>query len=150
MYSDTVACETVRPSFSSSPWILGAQSDRDGLLDGAHGDVSSAVRAGGAESCPAPTDAFQCHRASDRGRRGSWSRRAAWKNRPRYLIPDRDNVYDKGSARQAKTLDIREAVIAPCSPWQNACAERVIGSIRRGVPGSITNTSEGPRESIDE
>src|SRR5207245_1421510 len=24
MYFDTVACETVRPSFSSSPWILGA------------------------------------------------------------------------------------------------------------------------------
>src|SRR5262245_56344968 len=33
--------------------------------------------------------------------------------------------------RQAKTLDIREAVIAPRSPWQNAYAERVIGSIRR-------------------
>jgi transposase InsO family protein len=28
-------------------------------------------------------------------------------------------------------LDIREVVIAPCSPWQNAYAERVIGSIRR-------------------
>jgi putative transposase len=28
-------------------------------------------------------------------------------------------------------LDIREAVIAPRSPWQNAYAERVIGSIRR-------------------
>ena len=24
MYFDTVACETVRPSFNSSPWILGA------------------------------------------------------------------------------------------------------------------------------
>ena len=28
-------------------------------------------------------------------------------------------------------LDIREMVIAPRSPWQNAYAERVIGSIRR-------------------
>jgi transposase InsO family protein len=28
-------------------------------------------------------------------------------------------------------LDIQEAVIAPGSPWQNAYAERVIGSIRR-------------------
>jgi len=28
-------------------------------------------------------------------------------------------------------LDIQEAVIAPRSPWQNAYAERVIGSIRR-------------------
>ena len=28
-------------------------------------------------------------------------------------------------------LNIQEAVIAPRSPWQNAYAERVIGSIRR-------------------
>ena len=28
-------------------------------------------------------------------------------------------------------LDIREVVITPRSPWQNAYAERVIGSIRR-------------------
>ena len=50
---------------------------------------------------------------------------------PRYLIRDRDNVYGERFSRQAKTLDIREAVIAPRSPWQNAYAERVIGSIRR-------------------
>jgi putative transposase len=50
---------------------------------------------------------------------------------PRYLIRDRDQVYGKRFAHQAKTLDIREAVIAPHSPWQNAYAERVIGSIRR-------------------
>jgi len=24
MYFETVACETVKPSFSNSPWILGA------------------------------------------------------------------------------------------------------------------------------
>src|SRR2546422_9178662 len=28
MYFDTVACETVRPSFNSSPWILGAPQQR--------------------------------------------------------------------------------------------------------------------------
>ena len=50
---------------------------------------------------------------------------------PRYLIRDRDKVYGERFSRQAKTLDIREAVIAPRSPWQNAYAERVIGSIRR-------------------
>ena len=38
---------------------------------------------------------------------------------PRYLIRGRDQVYGKRFSRQAKTLDIREAVIAPCSPWQN-------------------------------
>src|SRR2546429_6910542 len=50
---------------------------------------------------------------------------------PRHLIRDRDQVYGKRFSRQAKTLDIREVVIAPRSPWQNAYAERVIGSIRR-------------------
>jgi putative transposase len=39
--------------------------------------------------------------------------------------------YGERFCRQAKTLDIREVVIAPRSPWQNAYAERVIGSIRR-------------------
>src|SRR5262245_20234402 len=50
---------------------------------------------------------------------------------PRYLIRDRDQVYGERFSRQAETLDIREAVIAPRSPWQNPYAERVIGSIRR-------------------
>jgi transposase InsO family protein len=50
---------------------------------------------------------------------------------PCYLIRDRDKVYGDRFSRQAKTLEIREAVIAPRSPWQNAYAERVIGSIRR-------------------
>ena len=50
---------------------------------------------------------------------------------PRYLIRDRDQVYGARFCRQAETLDIREVVIAPRSPWQNAYAERVIGSIRR-------------------
>src|SRR6266850_4805929 len=50
---------------------------------------------------------------------------------PRHLIRDRDQVYGERFSRQARLLDIREAVIAPRSPWQNAYAERVIGSIRR-------------------
>src|SRR5256885_9903467 len=50
---------------------------------------------------------------------------------PRYLIRDRDQVYGERFSRQAKALGIREAVIAPRSPRENAYAERVIGSIRR-------------------
>jgi transposase InsO family protein len=50
---------------------------------------------------------------------------------PRYLIRDRDRVYGERFSRQAKALDVREVIIAPRSPWQNAYAERVIGSIRR-------------------
>ena len=47
------------------------------------------------------------------------------------MIRDRDQVYGERFSRQARLLDIREAVIAPRSPWQNAYAERVIGSLRR-------------------
>ena len=50
---------------------------------------------------------------------------------PGHLIRDRDQVYGERFSRQARALNIREVVIAPRSPWQNAYAERVIGSIRR-------------------
>jgi len=49
---------------------------------------------------------------------------------PGHLIRDRDQVYGERFSRQARALNFREAVIAPRSPWQNAYAERVIGSIR--------------------
>jgi len=75
---------------------------------------------------------------------------------PRYLIRDRDSVYGERFSRQAKTLGIREVMIAPRSPWQNAYAERVIGSIRREcldhvvalaedapTPRSVRRPSEG-------
>jgi transposase InsO family protein len=50
---------------------------------------------------------------------------------PRYLIRDRDQIYGERFSRQARILNIQQAVIAPRSPWQNGYAERVIGSIRR-------------------
>ena len=50
---------------------------------------------------------------------------------PRHLIRDRDHVYGERFSHQARILDLREVVIAARSPWQNAYAERVIGSIRR-------------------
>jgi hypothetical protein len=65
------------------------------------------------------------------GRRTNWLEACAQEEGPRYLIRDRDQVYGERFSRQAKTLDIGEVVIAPRSPWQNAYAGRVIGSIRR-------------------
>ena len=50
---------------------------------------------------------------------------------PRYLIRDRDRSYGPRFSRQASAIGIREVMTAPRSPWQNAYAERVIGSIRR-------------------
>ena len=50
---------------------------------------------------------------------------------PRYLLRDRDAIYGERVARCLANMGIRELIIAPRTPWQNAFAERVIGSIRR-------------------
>jgi putative transposase len=50
---------------------------------------------------------------------------------PRYLIRDRDGVYGDEVRTRLKSLCVEEVLTAPQSPWQNAYAERLIGSIRR-------------------
>ena len=54
-----------------------------------------------------------------------------WDTAPRFLLRDRDGNYGKTFRNAAKTLGIEEVLCAPRSPWQNAYAERLIGSIRR-------------------
>jgi transposase InsO family protein len=49
---------------------------------------------------------------------------------PRYLLHDRDRAF-AALAVMATGMGIQEIRTAPRSPWQNAYAERVIGSIRR-------------------
>jgi putative transposase len=49
---------------------------------------------------------------------------------PRYFVHDRDPVF-AALAATANGMGIQEICTAPRSPWQNAYAERVIGSIRR-------------------
>jgi putative transposase len=39
-------------------------------------------------------------------------------------------VYGLAFRDRVKALDIEEVFIAPHSPWQNPCAERVIGTLR--------------------
>ena len=50
---------------------------------------------------------------------------------PHYLIRDRDGVYGSEVRGRLLSLGIEEVLTAPQSPWQNAYAERLIGSIRR-------------------
>lgn len=50
---------------------------------------------------------------------------------PRYLIRDLDGAYGDDVRRRLQALGIHEVLTAPQSPWQNAYAERLIGSIRR-------------------
>ncbi len=52
-------------------------------------------------------------------------------NAPRLLVRDRDTIYGETFRRQVTALKIQDVPTAPRSPWQNAYAERVIGSIRR-------------------
>jgi putative transposase len=54
-----------------------------------------------------------------------------WDTAPRFLLRDRDGNYGKTFRDAAQWLGIEEVLCAPRSPWQNAYAERLIGSIRR-------------------
>ena len=54
-----------------------------------------------------------------------------WDGAPRYLLRDRDGVYGKHFRDRVRGMGIEEVMTAPQSPWQNAYAERLIGSIRR-------------------
>jgi transposase InsO family protein len=54
-----------------------------------------------------------------------------WEQIPRYLIRDRDGAYGEIFVRRVRSIGIRDRPTSPRSPWQNACAERLIGSIRR-------------------
>ena len=54
-----------------------------------------------------------------------------WDQAPRYLLRARDRSYGSIVRRRLHAMRIRDHPTAPCSPWQNGHAERLIGSIRR-------------------
>jgi putative transposase len=54
-----------------------------------------------------------------------------WDGAPRYLLRDRDRIYGAAFRQRVRHMGIDEVLIAPKSPWQNPCVERLIGSIRR-------------------
>lgn len=54
-----------------------------------------------------------------------------WKQAPHYLVHDRDRSYGEVFLRHVRAMGIRDRPTSPRSPWQNGCAERLIGSIRR-------------------
>jgi transposase InsO family protein len=56
-----------------------------------------------------------------------------WEAPPGYIVRDRDCAYGKAYVRRLRAMGIRDRPTAPRSPWQNAYAERLIGSIRREV-----------------
>src|ERR1700719_2014841 len=54
-----------------------------------------------------------------------------WERAPEYLIHDRDRAYGEVFTWRVRATGIRDRPTSPRSPWQNAYAERLIGSIRR-------------------
>jgi putative transposase len=50
---------------------------------------------------------------------------------PRFVVRDRDRIYGDQFQRTLEVLGVKEVVTAARSPWQNAYAERLIGSLRR-------------------
>jgi transposase InsO family protein len=54
-----------------------------------------------------------------------------WDTAPRYLPRDRGRIFGDDFRKQVKAMGIQEVLAAPRSPWQRACVERVIGTIRR-------------------
>ena len=50
---------------------------------------------------------------------------------PRYLIFDRDSIFDPSVVECIKALGTKPRRISYCRPWQNGTAERWIGSCRR-------------------
>jgi transposase InsO family protein len=54
-----------------------------------------------------------------------------WDKVPHYLIRHRDSIFGELVKKRLCAMGIRDKPTAPWSPWQNAYAERLIGSIRR-------------------
>jgi transposase InsO family protein len=54
-----------------------------------------------------------------------------WDSAPRYLLHDHDCIYGAAFHQRVGEMGILEARTAPRSPWQNAYAERFIGTLRR-------------------
>ena len=66
---------------------------------------------------------------------GRWVRQALlYDEVPKYVIRDRDSIYGDTFRLSVEQMGIEEVLIAPRSPRQSPCAERVVGSIRRECP----------------
>ena len=54
-----------------------------------------------------------------------------WTSAPAYLVRDNDRAYGHIFTSRVRVMGIRDRPVSPQSPWQNAYAERLIGTLRR-------------------
>ena len=54
-----------------------------------------------------------------------------WASAPAYLVRDNDRAYGHVFTSRVRAMGIRDRPTSPGSPWQNGCAERLIGTLRR-------------------
>ena len=66
-----------------------------------------------------------------------------WEAAPSYLIRDRDASYGRIFLERLQSMGIRDRPTTPRSPWQNAYAERLIGTIRRDCLDHVVVFGEG-------
>lgn len=71
-----------------------------------------------------------------------------WDSAPRYLVHDRDCIYGASFHQRVREMSIREVLTAPRCPWQNAYAERFIGSLRRECLDHVIVLNEASLRSI--
>src|SRR5436190_15604389 len=54
-----------------------------------------------------------------------------WGTAPTYLVRDNDRAFGQTFTNRVRAMGIRDRPISPRSPWWNAYAERLIGTLRR-------------------
>jgi transposase InsO family protein len=65
-----------------------------------------------------------------------------WTSAPAYLVRDNDRAYGHAFTSRVSAMGIRDRPISPRSPWQNGCAERLIGTLRRECLDQVVIFSE--------
>jgi len=67
---------------------------------------------------------------------------------PKYLLRDRDGVYGADFTKRVAALGRKEKLSAPHAPWQNPCAERLIGTVRREYLDQVIILGERHLQSV--
>jgi transposase InsO family protein len=66
-----------------------------------------------------------------------------WASAPAYLVRDNDRAYGHVFTSRVRAMGIRDRPISPGFPWQNGCAERLIGTLPRECLDQMLIFGEG-------